>query len=663
MEIKILHNGIEIETIQLDPSKEYFIGRDDQCEIILLDPKISRKHARIWCEESGDWQIELLSKTGVITVNGEEQSLQTLNHHDQIQVYAYSLVLIEEEAAFNEEAFTHAGDFEEEDAEPEQTNSEPSPEESIHLEEEEDETTAGANQKVENYLRLSYPDQSEDYLKIEGNHWVLGRSDSSDIQIKDVKASRKHIVIRSDGKSFFVKDLGSSNGTSLNQLALKPNQETNLKSGDTIEVGSTKIHFEQRNPIFDEQLARLPVQVHQHAVMQTQDGQLAPISNMPMVANERAGEMGFVMPEQMEGSKKKGKKPLFYGLISILILVAVLGSMDDKQGVKQQASTVQEQKTPYQQLSEEQQNFVNIAFAAAHRFFTLEQWDLAIAEIEKINRYLPEGYADPKQPQILSTKEMMSIAESAAATLRDQEMLEAQKKQKEAFDQKLQEVLLSCQAKAAQMSEAEANACLSFVFTNRPGDKQAEAILESIRQRELAKQQRAVAEANRQSLIQKGESLYYAAKSLHDKGEILDAIDAYNKHIQSNYEDPNRFKVKSKNNMTALKKGISAEVERLRRKMQNHFEAEGQLKECIETADEILKIDPDNLDAQDKRAMAIQQLNSELREDYQDSIFKEAHGEIGEAKKIWKRIIIRDIKDGEYYKKATIKMKKHGGAL
>lgn len=652
MEVKILHNGIEIENINLNTEQEYIIGRDNSCEIQTLDPKVSRRHAKL--SYDGQWNVELLSQTGSMTINGKNESAAIIGNQDQLQIHSYTIVFIE---AMND---SH---MEESSAQEASDNTSVG----IEMQQEEtseyiDETTAGGNQTIENYIRITYNNSGEDLLKIEGNHWVLGRSETCDIQVKDGKASRKHIVIRFDGKNYYGKDLGSSNGTSLNEEVMTPDKEYKIKSGDFFQIGAAKIYFEQRNPLFDKQLAQLPVQVHQHAMIQMGDQSLNPIDNMPMVTGDKAGEMGFVIPEGMAGFNKKKKNPLFYGAIGILAIALIVGLMGEEKGSKKNASKKPEIKTPYQALSAEQQAFVDRAYASAHRFFSLEQWDLAISELDKVHQHLPKGYVDPTKPEILPSKEMQTIAESAAATLREQQVLEEEQKQQAAFAAKIRDVLNQCQTKAPRMNESQARSCLEFVFINQPDNPQALAIIASIQQREVQRKQRAVAAASRQSQIKRGEALYFSAVAIEKRGDILDAIAAYSKHINSRFEDPKGYKTKSANKRKRLKQKISGEVERLRRKMQNHFEAGGQLKSCIETADKILKLDPNNLDAQDMRALAVTQLNSQLREDYQDSIFKEAHGEIEQAKKIWRRILSRDIKNGDYYNKAVLKLKKHGGS-
>jgi len=58
------------------------------------------------------------------------------------------------------------------------------------------------------------------------------------------KVSRRHARIWRDGESFMVEDLGSVNGTVINDIIrLVPRQPRPLDSGDRIKLGETTLHF------------------------------------------------------------------------------------------------------------------------------------------------------------------------------------------------------------------------------------------------------------------------------------------------------------------------------------------------------------------------------------------------------------------------------------
>lgn len=64
---------------------------------------------------------------------------------------------------------------------------------------------------------------------------LVGRLDDCQIRIRSGKISRHHCEILNDGSALTLKDLGSSNGTYLNQELV---EESKLNAGDLISVGS-----------------------------------------------------------------------------------------------------------------------------------------------------------------------------------------------------------------------------------------------------------------------------------------------------------------------------------------------------------------------------------------------------------------------------------------
>ncbi len=70
---------------------------------------------------------------------------------------------------------------------------------------------------------------------------VLGRSPESDIVILDPYVSAKHAEIVLADSGFFVRDLGSANGTYVNGRRLS--RERILRKGDRLELGDTVFRF------------------------------------------------------------------------------------------------------------------------------------------------------------------------------------------------------------------------------------------------------------------------------------------------------------------------------------------------------------------------------------------------------------------------------------
>ncbi len=70
---------------------------------------------------------------------------------------------------------------------------------------------------------------------------AIGRAEGSGILIDDTYASQQHARVFSDSGSFFVEDLGSTNGTYVNGRKISHPME--LRPGDRIKIGKTVFEF------------------------------------------------------------------------------------------------------------------------------------------------------------------------------------------------------------------------------------------------------------------------------------------------------------------------------------------------------------------------------------------------------------------------------------
>jgi hypothetical protein len=71
---------------------------------------------------------------------------------------------------------------------------------------------------------------------------VLGRSRDCDLQLTDANVSRRHAELRQEGASYWIVDLGSTNGMEVNGKRVK---RAKLRAGDRITLGSTEITFDR----------------------------------------------------------------------------------------------------------------------------------------------------------------------------------------------------------------------------------------------------------------------------------------------------------------------------------------------------------------------------------------------------------------------------------
>lgn len=68
----------------------------------------------------------------------------------------------------------------------------------------------------------------------------VGRGDDNDVVLSDDRASRHHATITNNNRRFFIRDLGSTNGTFIDEVRIR---EQRLSDGDHIRVGDTQFTF------------------------------------------------------------------------------------------------------------------------------------------------------------------------------------------------------------------------------------------------------------------------------------------------------------------------------------------------------------------------------------------------------------------------------------
>ena len=86
------------------------------------------------------------------------------------------------------------------------------------------------------------PNQGSRFL-IDEDVTTTGRLPESDMFLDDVTVSRQHAEIHRRGGEYFIKDVGSLNGTYVNRERV---EETMLASGDELQIGKFKLVFYTR---------------------------------------------------------------------------------------------------------------------------------------------------------------------------------------------------------------------------------------------------------------------------------------------------------------------------------------------------------------------------------------------------------------------------------
>lgn len=72
---------------------------------------------------------------------------------------------------------------------------------------------------------------------------MVGRDGGVAVELGDLQVSRRHALLVAAREGFFVKDLGSRNGLTLNERRLPPRTQAPLRNGDVLSLGRTTLVF------------------------------------------------------------------------------------------------------------------------------------------------------------------------------------------------------------------------------------------------------------------------------------------------------------------------------------------------------------------------------------------------------------------------------------
>lgn len=87
-------NEVLVETPDLNERYEIYVGRSEDCHVLIEDPLISRHHF-VLKNENGKWYCEKLSQLGLVSINGSSSGKMEVHEGDEIKCGAYSLLVSE----------------------------------------------------------------------------------------------------------------------------------------------------------------------------------------------------------------------------------------------------------------------------------------------------------------------------------------------------------------------------------------------------------------------------------------------------------------------------------------------------------------------------------------------------------------------------------------
>jgi pSer/pThr/pTyr-binding forkhead associated (FHA) protein/tetratricopeptide (TPR) repeat protein len=177
---------------------ELTIGREPANKIVLDDPRVSRRHARVFRGEKGHYIEDLGSANGVTLEGVLIRGASLLNVGAKVEVGGFVLTIV-----------------------PQGTP----------------QTSLGRN--VARLKGLNGPTAGKEFVVGDGRI-TIGRIDSNQVVIDDASVSRHHARIQRENDKWVLYDLGSSNGTFVGG---RPTQQKELKDNEKVMFGSIAFRF------------------------------------------------------------------------------------------------------------------------------------------------------------------------------------------------------------------------------------------------------------------------------------------------------------------------------------------------------------------------------------------------------------------------------------
>ncbi len=645
-------NGTPVKTVHLESGKEYFAGRSSDCDFSLEDYRgISRQHLKIY-EIHGVWHCESLSKFLHPTVGSENFESLEMNESVTFSLSPYQFEFELESSESSEQK-----SISQEEVQPQRNSLVPyesSGEESTSSGFNSEATSVGTLQ-LSSTLRIVYPSSSDnETLKLEGQVWTAGREPDCEIQLHHAKVSRKHFELNKNSDGYFVTDLGSSNGTYLNGQRLAPQEPTRIMSGDILRVLEVELHFEIK-------AANLPAVTAQplslvHAPWGPSANEIGPYE-YDATRIMSMEDMLAAAPAQTPMEKIKNfnwkKNKVRMALIAMLpvLMIAIITSPEKKDQKDVASSSSKDANASFDNLSVEQKASIKDSLGLARNLYVQGKYSLCLAELAKLHETIP--FYD-------NSKELESFCIQGHELTQRKLDNDRKEREKAMVEQQITDITDTCGEKFKDQGEAdEIRKCLAGAIELNPEHPR---VIELIQRAEDRKREKELLAQRQQELLQQKQSIlsiFKLAQRYKDQGDLIKARSTYQRFLSSAGASLPAEKQVASREVASISKVLNEKIEFLLEKCRTLGES-GKLKEAHKACNEVLKEDGNINEAATLKEKYANTLRREMNVIYEDSKLEESLGNLDAAKEKWKKIRGEDLEEGDFYKRATIKLRQYG---
>jgi pSer/pThr/pTyr-binding forkhead associated (FHA) protein len=683
MRLKVSLQNQIIKEVTLSQGREYLAGRGENCDVILQGDKgISREHFKLLFE-GGSWNIKVLSRFGEVYLAGKKIQESALSPNTVFQLAQYTFELINEP------------DFNLKDEE-------------NALNSLDDKTVVGVAPSVPYIKALDSRNQTKSIIRLEGGDcWIAGRESQAQIHIEDPRVSRRQFEIRRQGLDFFIMDPGSVNGTFVNGNALPPQKPMPLRSGDAIAILDNYFCFELHDPDFKRRLdliKQLPAPILSNVNMNANSNQISDLKSSeseiqkytnsiptgaadwaqpptPHYPNSEMGqELGSYLGSTQEDSSgpqgfhspnldpnfsskrtskkfdyKKHRPALILGTVALVFLIYIFGSQDDSDGPAKKNPKIA--LDPFGKLTPDQQALVKQSYQLAKNYYMQGHYESSRGEVMKMKEFIPD-YMD--------SESLLKLIDQAIYNQQETIRIEKLEKDKIERDQKINERTTLCEKRInSKMTTEMMDECLAEVVQFDPNHSRILALKARVEQIVTDEAIKLTQRSEYLSRVAQLKGIFDKAEKIQNRDGPIDGIQAYQKVIKSHLPDPHGLKAKAQKIIDATRNDMTQKSAQFLKEADESFEKK-RLKDAIFALRKAMKANPENIQLQSRIDQYMAELKKQMMPIFQEGIIEENFGNVfgadnkSGAMEKWRKIIELDVPDGEYYRKAAIKIKKYG---
>lgn len=626
---------------QAKPGREIAIGRAPGCSVRLDEPSISRLHALIKHNGSG-WVLERKASFGAVLLNGQEVENAPLQGGEEIAIGPFSIRVHMEDKRQDSRSVPSIA-----------TNS------NIYTEDAEGRTrVVGAG--VSALFRFEPGVANISEFVMDKDVAVFGRASNCDVVLLEKRASRKHLEIRRQGLSFFIKDLGSANGTQVNGSKIT---ETELVPGDVIQIGDSKFQFTIENKeFFAKQDQFLPVPAHleeEEAAGASQlpasyeGGGLAPMQDdgYDAPSGDFNAIPGSEEPEEKSLIKKalrayKNLKPMHRYLVLLLIIAgigAIFGTEDPPPKTNKPANC--KGKREFNCLTATNKKLVKQYYSEMIKLHEKKDYTAVIDQATKILNFV-DKYEEVQNWRAEAEKELAKLEEEKRE--REREEIRAKiRKEVEALEAQGKEIYPKALKDVSQRPLLDS--IIQQIYAKDPNNSIVGTWKSGLKMKDEQDAKEKEEARKLQELKDKAESAFAAVEKIFKEGLYVKALAAADKLPDTvNYNDKDFLK-RVEDLKTQIRDKLSSLLTPLLTEASEQRKEGGDLVKAKELYMQVLQIDSANTEALRGLESIRELLHVRAKRLYAEAILAESISDLSEAKDKFTRCE-RTAPEGDLYK-------------